>query len=505
MKLYNNSTSSNSEYENHLITQQKQQQQQQQVATTNNKNYNHHFQAQIDTMKNSDLDSKTSTAPSMTVHQNYLIQQQSQIFSPSFNHYPHEQQQQQQQQAIITTSRQQQQQHQWNSQQQLLAGYMHNKTSPLISQSKLQQPQSFSFKTPPLFANQNTSSSKKSEEHEVLLHKVQNFNQQNNEIRFYNEPMRRLNSSGRIEQQQTVPATLSQASRKLSTASMGRSNSLTSKIEPPFLQKFKYNEDDQTEERCIRNSLQQIKQPFNVADDGNNSYSEYEDDEYDDGEDAYEDDDYYDSEDDARGGDSKSFSIDGKLKPNMNNNSKQYNDSNYIMANNGSLKSQIGGYNSGNESEYLMNQSSDDSKQNRKRHKGELICQVCGANANGYNFDAITCESCKAFFRRNAFRPSNEFRCINNGNCVITINTRKKCKKCRIDKCFQVCMKKEWIMSETEREEKRRKIEENRRKKANKMHLQLQIPHPCSSDLIFNAGLTEKVFLKKSIFFFKYI
>ena len=34
-----------------------------------------------------------------------------------------------------------------------------------------------------------------------------------------------------------------------------------------------------------------------------------------------------------------------------------------------------------------------------------LICVVCGASANGYNFDRITCESCKAFFRRNAFRP----------------------------------------------------------------------------------------------------
>jgi hypothetical protein len=49
-------------------------------------------------------------------------------------------------------------------------------------------------------------------------------------------------------------------------------------------------------------------------------------------------------------------------------------------------------------------------KQNRKRHKGELVCQVCGANANGYNFDAVTCESCKAFFRRNAFRPRSELR-----------------------------------------------------------------------------------------------
>lgn len=33
-----------------------------------------------------------------------------------------------------------------------------------------------------------------------------------------------------------------------------------------------------------------------------------------------------------------------------------------------------------------------------------LVCVVCAAPANGYNFDAVTCESCKAFFRRNAFR-----------------------------------------------------------------------------------------------------
>ena len=30
------------------------------------------------------------------------------------------------------------------------------------------------------------------------------------------------------------------------------------------------------------------------------------------------------------------------------------------------------------------------------------ICAVCGDKALGYNFGAMTCESCKAFFRRNA-------------------------------------------------------------------------------------------------------
>lgn len=32
------------------------------------------------------------------------------------------------------------------------------------------------------------------------------------------------------------------------------------------------------------------------------------------------------------------------------------------------------------------------------------VCSVCGDLALGYNFNALTCESCKAFFRRNALK-----------------------------------------------------------------------------------------------------
>ena len=28
------------------------------------------------------------------------------------------------------------------------------------------------------------------------------------------------------------------------------------------------------------------------------------------------------------------------------------------------------------------------------------ICRVCGDRANGFNYNVVTCESCKAFFRR---------------------------------------------------------------------------------------------------------
>ncbi|XP_041985210.1 nuclear hormone receptor HR96 [Aricia agestis] len=94
----------------------------------------------------------------------------------------------------------------------------------------------------------------------------------------------------------------------------------------------------------------------------------------------------------------------------------------------------------------------------------QKICLVCGDKALGYNFNAISCESCKAFFRRNAL-TSKEFKCPFTNNCKITVVTRRFCQKCRLEKCFAIGMVKEFIMSDEDKAEKRRKIEENRAKK----------------------------------------
>jgi hypothetical protein len=99
----------------------------------------------------------------------------------------------------------------------------------------------------------------------------------------------------------------------------------------------------------------------------------------------------------------------------------------------------------------------------RKKNEG-LICSICQGPAHGYNFDAITCESCKAFFRRNALKSNGIFKCrLNDGRCVITVSTRKRCKACRLAKCFEKGMRADWILTDEERSIKRQKIEENRR------------------------------------------
>ncbi|XP_053204694.1 nuclear hormone receptor HR96-like isoform X1 [Panonychus citri] len=91
----------------------------------------------------------------------------------------------------------------------------------------------------------------------------------------------------------------------------------------------------------------------------------------------------------------------------------------------------------------------------------QKICKVCSDKAMGFNFNAITCESCKAFFRRNAYK-SEKLRCPFNGNCNIDVITRRFCQKCRLEKCFRVGMKKEWILSDEQKKMKRAKIEQNK-------------------------------------------
>ncbi|CAG2173097.1 unnamed protein product [Oppiella nova] len=92
------------------------------------------------------------------------------------------------------------------------------------------------------------------------------------------------------------------------------------------------------------------------------------------------------------------------------------------------------------------------------------ICSICGEKAIGYNFCAISCESCKAFFRRNATKL-DEYKCPFDDKCKVNVVTRKFCRKCRLRKCYAVGMKQEWILNDEEKEVRKNKIEENRKLK----------------------------------------
>ncbi|XP_059163808.1 nuclear hormone receptor HR96-like isoform X2 [Physella acuta] len=93
-------------------------------------------------------------------------------------------------------------------------------------------------------------------------------------------------------------------------------------------------------------------------------------------------------------------------------------------------------------------QSKREQKRRPKPKDGTMLfCGVCGDRALGYNFDAISCESCKAFFRRNALK-AKPFTCSFEGNCKLDAHTRKFCSGCRLKKCFSIGMKKEWILNE---------------------------------------------------------
>lgn len=96
-----------------------------------------------------------------------------------------------------------------------------------------------------------------------------------------------------------------------------------------------------------------------------------------------------------------------------------------------------------------------------RRYRPQKYCAVCGDKAIACNFNAVTCESCKAFFRRNAFKEQR-LRCLFENRCVIDRVTRRFCSKCRLLKCLQIGMKREWILTDEQKQIKRVKIMQNK-------------------------------------------
>lgn len=89
-------------------------------------------------------------------------------------------------------------------------------------------------------------------------------------------------------------------------------------------------------------------------------------------------------------------------------------------------------------------------------------CKVCGEPAAKHiHYGAVTCFSCRAFFRRSIQNTSTKtYTCRKSGQCDISLKTRKNCQKCRYDRCLAVGMKPSWVLSEEERFRRFRKHRE---------------------------------------------
>ncbi|XP_069336412.1 nuclear receptor subfamily 1 group I member 3 isoform X7 [Eulemur rufifrons] len=73
-------------------------------------------------------------------------------------------------------------------------------------------------------------------------------------------------------------------------------------------------------------------------------------------------------------------------------------------------------------------------------------CVVCGDRATGYHFHALTCESCKGFFRRTV-NKSTRLTCPFAGSCEVSKAQRRHCPACRLRKCLDAGMRKDMILS----------------------------------------------------------
>ena len=79
-------------------------------------------------------------------------------------------------------------------------------------------------------------------------------------------------------------------------------------------------------------------------------------------------------------------------------------------------------------------------------------CGVCGDVAKSYHFGGLSCDSCKAFFRRSVQNDNYlHFQCCHRGQCTISLSNRKSCQFCRMKRCFGIGMEKSWVMTEEER------------------------------------------------------
>jgi len=120
--------------------------------------------------------------------------------------------------------------------------------------------------------------------------------------------------------------------------------------------------------------------------------------------------------------------------------------------------------------------------QNRllSKHDEDFLCLVCSDRASGYHYGVPACEGCKAFFKRSLQSKTKEssYKCPASSACNIDKMSRKCCQSCRLQKCKDVGMSREYLGS------KMKKGNSNKEKKGSAKKLYKR--SECSSDVSSN-------------------
>lgn len=74
----------------------------------------------------------------------------------------------------------------------------------------------------------------------------------------------------------------------------------------------------------------------------------------------------------------------------------------------------------------------------------QRACLVCGDAASGHHYGILSCEACKAFFKRTV-QERMQYNCTVDGLCDMTKKSRKACPACRYEKCLNMGMNPEGI------------------------------------------------------------
>merc|ERR1712088_482473 len=86
----------------------------------------------------------------------------------------------------------------------------------------------------------------------------------------------------------------------------------------------------------------------------------------------------------------------------------------------------------------------DGGESRRQPKKLSRKCSVCsGPAASHVHYGAVSCYSCRAFFRRGIGKP---YCCVEGkGDCTIDFTSRRSCQWCRFDKCLRVGMRQDLV------------------------------------------------------------